>query len=659
MSTDETWRDILLREFAPGVNRLTLAHDPDGMLADELLVRELHARGFAMLVYDDPIVFRSRYESEFRARADAPELIVVTERAPDALPWDIVCAGRRVMLDLGAVFPGCSVDVLRELDGDALARLHATQRATSEPLGDAATCDLVLRSAYDVDVHTLRRDADVLRVLLRLHMRGMRMPRRLAQRMAEHAASTAREWDIAGQAVDAGSFFEFLQERWPRYVDERLRRSGVGLREPRASYGLRHPGPSELPFDDVDVRVYIDDLFLDGRLMPAPMSDVDADVAAALPAWMRVGVAVDAAEEQRRRGRRRIDAARDLLPGPQAPHGAWAVFAQRRAEAAAVAPNDAQLAALDDEADRRFAAWLEERYGGLASLPPLRPVLVSHVARCLAQQLEADPALRTALVVVDGMALEQWCVLRDCMSARDAGLRFDERALFAWIPTLTSVSRQAIFAGAAPFAFPGSIDRTSHEPKLWRAFWRQHGIAGEQVGFAKGLGDGDAVDDVRRILEEGASLRVLGLVVDDVDRIMHGMTNGAAGMLHQVRQWAEGGYMNELVTALHAAGFRVWLVADHGNIACRAGGAVSDGVWAEERGARVRVYASAEMRTHVAQKISHARAWTPGGLPPGYHPLYAEGTRAFAAGRGEIVAHGGRSVREVIVPFVEVGRRTE
>jgi hypothetical protein len=33
-------------------------------------------------------------------------------------------------------------------------------------------------------------------------------------------------------------------------------------------YGLKYPGPDCLPFDHQDIKVYIDNLFLEGKLTP-------------------------------------------------------------------------------------------------------------------------------------------------------------------------------------------------------------------------------------------------------------------------------------------------------------------------------------------------------------------------------------------------------
>ena len=51
-----------------------------------------------------------------------------------------------------------------------------------------------------------------------------------------------------------------------------------------------------------------------------------------------------------------------------------------------------------------------------------------------------------------------------------------------------------------------------------------------------------------------------------VDKIMHGMELGAAGIHNQVRLWAGQPHLAALLDLLLESGFRVYLTSDHGNI---------------------------------------------------------------------------------------------
>ena len=84
------------------------------------------------------------------------------------------------------------------------------------------------------------------------------------------------------------------------------------------------------------------------------------------------------------------------------------------------------------------------------------------------------------------------------------------------------------FAGKAPVFFPNSIQTTDKEPALWTQFWADQGVAPNELVYIKSLGDG-SLDGVAEALSH-PKVRVVGLVVDKVDKIMHGMLVTEGGL---------------------------------------------------------------------------------------------------------------------------------
>jgi hypothetical protein len=278
--------------------------------------------------------------------------------------------------------------------------------------------------------------------------------------------------------------------------------------------------------------------------------------------------------------------------------------------------------------------------------------MVHHVGRHLARRLAAGQHARVALLVMDGLSLDQWAAIREELAAQSPGMGVEGAAVFAWVPTLTPVSRQAIFAGRPPLFFADSLAKTDKEPERWRQFWAEQGLQPAQVGYMKGT----AVESLTAVenLISDARLRVVGLVVDIADRIMHGMQLGAAGMHSQIRQWAREGHLLELLRRLAGKGYTVFVTSDHGNIEATGSGRPNEGAIAEERGERVRLYPTDLLRRQVNAQYPEAIAWPTLGLPDGVFPLLARNREAFAPSGTRIVAHGGASLEEVAVPFAEL-----
>jgi hypothetical protein len=271
--------------------------------------------------------------------------------------------------------------------------------------------------------------------------------------------------------------------------------------------------------------------------------------------------------------------------------------------------------------------------------------------------MEEDHAAKLALIVVDGLAMDQWLVIRDALATLQPNFRFREQAVFAWVPSITSVSRQATFAGKAPIFFPNSIQTTDKEPSLWAQFWADQGLKPNEVVYHKRLGDG-CLETVSEALSHPKA-RVAGLVVDKVDKIMHGMEMGSAGMRNQVCQWAKQPYMKTLLDLLLDLGFRVYLTSDHGNIEVEGCGRPSEGAMADLRGERVRIYPDASLRDKVKERFPAALEWSPVGLPETCLALLAPARQAFIQEKQRAVSHGGISIEELIVPLIQIERRRE
>ena len=666
-----SWRDKILKEFTPNVARLTLVADPDGLLLEEGILEGIRERGFDLIPFEDHIAFRYAYESKFRSRWDRGEhtdlVVVLRSQASDlgGLPFDLLQAGRRLSFNLGDIFPSLSYPVVTSLDrGDLDALYDAQSKHAPGQLGDNATKEFVLRHVFEIAPELIKQPSDLLRVLLRRHYRSQRIPRILDERFIQLLRQNSHfdEWPLEKVVADREAFFTFLQERWPIFLDREAAKDTTAIREDGRLYGMTIDGPIDLPFDHHDVRAYIDNLFVEGILHSVSHERADG----LSKSWLGIGIRTSPTEDRSRRLGKLMESLQASIPTDNARHTDWFLFARRWAELIVLLNEqpDAVLGQLIDSArdlqsrvDVGFGDWLLKRYAGLVNLPPVPPVMLHHLPRFLARQADDDDHAKIALIVVDGLSMDQWLVIRGALASKKPSFQLRDQAVFAWIPSLTSISRQATFAGKAPIFFPNSIGTTDKESTLWSQFWVDQGLTPSEVVYVKGLGDG-SLEAVSELLSHPKA-RVVGMVVDKVDKIMHGMEMGTAGMHNQVGQWANQPYLNALLELLLNHGFRIYLTSDHGNIEAKGCGRPAEGAVADLRGERVRVYPDVILRNKVKERFSTALEWDPIGLPENYLPLLAPSRQAFVQETQHIVCHGGISVEELIVPLVQIERRSE
>lgn len=660
-----SWRDTILNDFVPNVSKLTLVADPDCLLTEEKLALKLRERGFDLIEFNDPVEFRYAYESKYRLiwdRGEHTDLVVIL-RLQDAelesLPYDLLGAGRKLSFNMGDLFPNMSYPVIEKLDRSLLDSLFEAQRKSlPDRMGDNATKDYILRHVFGIAAELIVNDVELLRTLLRLHYGNLQLPLilsgRLIQVLKDH--KEFKDWPLSEIIPDAEAFFDFLQERWPLFLSRQGKDNHV--QEEASGYGLKYPGLECLPFNHQDIKIYIDNLFLEGKLTPIEVQDFEVDA----ESWVRSGITTSGGDADELRISRLFGLVEKELPTPEARYSDWTAFALKWAELSSLVycgehpVYQTRLREMGDTLNTAFAAWLVDHYSSLMNLPPTNPAMLHHVPRRLVRDREDSANGQIALIVVDGLSLDQWVTVRQILQKQNAHLVMRESATFAWIPTLTSVSRQSIFSGKPPLYFPSSINSTNSEGKLWTQFWEGQGLSRLDVAYQRGLGDGDAVDILDSIIHPGKT-KAVGLVVDKIDKIMHGMQLGSAGMHNQIKQWCQGEFLTSLVAQLLEYDYDVWLTADHGNIQCDGKGRPSEGVIAETRGERARVYPSSELRSQVAESFPFAYEWPPIGLPANYFPLVAGGHDAFVNQGDTVVGHGGVAIEEVIVPLVKFERR--
>lgn len=657
------WIDRILQGFPTELSRFWIACDPDDLLLDERILHGLRERGFEVLPFEDPVAFRTEYEERYRAAWDrgddgSSKALVLQLRGTDlnTLSWDYIRMGRKVDLSLADLFPKLSYSVIRQIGSENHEALFlAHNKHATQPLGDGATKDFILTHIFRISPYLLTRPEDFWREVLRLHYRGAGLPKLLAMHVATVLRDTPLDdLPVAELLSSKGFMLRTVQAAWSSFLLKHERRKDNASKD-GASEVLK---TISVPFDHPDVRVFIDTMFLEGALQPVIVQGFHND----LPQWVKVGLVEDphALCNLISEGVKKIAAD---LPTDQSSHREWIDLAHRLGEVIArfnglsagiAQPIQPQVRALQRDADENLKNWLLKHFADLPFLPSAKgPVMVHHVPRYLALRRFAGED-RIALLVFDGLAMDQWIQIREHLAATVPDFSTDESGCFAWLPTLTAVSRQALFSGLKPREFSNSIETTSQEPSLWTRFWQENGLRKSEIVFHKGLKRTEQLAELEEAIARPAT-KVAGIVVDMIDEIVHGAMLGKRGIAGQIKAWCETGFVEKLFLLLMEHGYQIYLTADHGNVDAEGIGRINQGVVSELTGERVRTYRNETLAASVPSEIDAFR-FDSAGLPHDFLPLYAGSRGAFVTKGEQIVAHGGASVEELIVPFIKISR---
>lgn len=423
----------------------------------------------------------------------------------------------------------------------------------------------------------------------------------------------------------------------------------------------------------------------------------DGTLAAALPAWERAShelrahelTATDPNLETRLQMAGRLAAflAEPVPPVQPAPAAEVALLAQWQLDVGgfvdharrlvredsagplgkSLQPLVARVDALRDGLDARFAAAYARTVRHDADRRALanavhvdgKPVQVTLIEDALAKLalpwLRANPSLRLLVLCMDGMSaanlVELWASL-DQDSALVPVSHGARPAVIAQLPTVTKLSRSALFAGRA-LAAGESTDTSREADRLAKhAVVRELGGGSQVLLRGDILGrDGEVSPDVLRAIAEPD--RVVGVVVNAIDDQLKGSAQLRVSFTrdHIVP-------LRALLEAAESSGRLVLLCSDHGNISSlRFIGAPARATRAEEgveNGARYRLL-------REKQKVEADEIELPLGAlsaPKGYDRValaVAETVRyTVMLHAGE---HGGASLAEAVAPFVLLAPR--
>lgn len=289
---------------------------------------------------------------------------------------------------------------------------------------------------------------------------------------------------------------------------------------------------------------------------------------------------------------------------------------------------------FEKEINSPFQDYLKQSYSSLHSSNYFKsPKIVSKILPFIAnQKIE-----KQALLVIDGMAYWQYEMLKKEL---DNSLISNEGSTYAWIPSITQLSRQSIFRGANPDS--SYKQNPTNEERLFKAFWMKEGISEAIIGYTHGIPE-----------SLNYSLSKQAIVITDLDDQMHGASD--LGMLRVTTNYLfEKKSIITLINDLTDNGYTVYLTADHGNIQAKGYGALKERekLGTNQSGSRSERHLEYS-KPELAQYFLESNPDLNGQVVNDSHVIYMSSDLAFSRDKST-VTHGGSHILEVIIPFIEL-----
>ena len=644
--------------FDPSDVRLFVVQDADGILSAEEPSAALIERGITLIPLGSSLDLRHIYESRYREHLAETRLAVVSRTGFCTVPLEILSRAHRIELSLASLFPHLDVATLRSLPYAVLSRLYdARGGGELTDLSRRETLRLVAEKGYDIAAGSASTDASLYEALLHIHLSPQVLPEAVADYIVGvwRTNSTWEAVPLERLVRSRTAFLEYLQQHWNAWIVSLLDGhvvGGIADATLTAAYGKTASGSSipVVPWESVEVRTLVDDYFDMGLLEP-----VQAVARSGVPPWAECGVVVDEEEHVRRRIRKleAFLAQGGTEPGTDTVF--WGTVAQDAGSLFArflLANEDEEstrlMSALLSRIDEMFGSWVSSRYDASLILPYLPS---PHAVHQIAPYLAAHQPQRVALVVMDGMNWWQWRIVAAELATQGLCVE-DISSVLACVPTITSISRAAIFAGRVPRAFFKVSNHVS-ETELWQEFWEENGLAVEHARLDIVGPTSSPASSLDKAYP--ATVQAFGTVVPRIDELIHNVGLNPRMFAAAVKTWAAQGELAHYLEGLLHHGYDVYVTADHGNTSARGVGVMGSGVLAEAGSKRMRLFSSRALRdAFVAEHSDSVVAWNSTSLPDDVFAVLCRDDGAFAPAGETINCHGGISLLETMVPFARI-----
>ena len=618
----------------------------------------------------------NEFEERYRSRWDQGEkthivVIVHSSEARRQLPYDLEKKSHVIEIGLHQVFPRLNRIVLADLDRHyypALFQAHAALERANESCTTAReTIRFILRGVFGIDPVALKSPERLVAMLIDKHYAAQAIPPALERYVVEEMpVPLPGDPDPAVLFADTTAFYDWLGQRWAEYVQDIL--------QDQTSYAM--------DFADHRLRFYMDNLFTERLVAPYPLPSEEIEAAEKLPQdqrWIRAGLAWPGGP-----------AARLFGPGAQTRVSEQGVvyvidvetqlghFEGMDAETldlrgwldegyswGRVVHDFTLLPRQDYEAlQERFAttrrslntaflSFLQQTYPSVSFYDDNKGPIALHRVNQYVQRSAGEKA-RVALVVFDGMAVDQWFLLRDYLLAcLKRKVEFRENRTYAIAPTVTSISRQALFAGRMPGNFPDTALNTTADQRHWQNYWVNQGRRRRRVAYLN-LKMTGRFEELRQVVD--SKNEVLTVVVNFFDDIMHGVKDLQAGkrvFYDTLISYLNNSATDEFFEILLGAGYRVFITSDHGNVDAVGTGVKSPKALVEAYAKRVIMFDQEPIAQAFADKHG-LTLFRPTFLPDNLYPVYPQADGMFASKKSAGISHGGLSIEEMVVPFIEV-----
>jgi hypothetical protein len=306
--------------------------------------------------------------------------------------------------------------------------------------------------------------------------------------------------------------------------------------------------------------------------------------------------------------------------------------------------NIVELKEIDDMISLQFQEHILSKYHNLfyesyVSAPVTIDKVIHHIGN--------QPGDKKVIICFDGMGFQEWYCLKKYLSDRGID-KYNENAVYALLPTLTKVSRRALFNGLRKMDTLANTTEDKGFQTHVNINWPNGSNKTKKVILSAPV----------TWSSEYLEYDYIGIVINLIDDIAHStvlIAESKRAMQNSLTTILKETEIDKIIGEFISYGYHIYITSDHGSVWCRGNGYPIEKYIVEERAKRVLVYPNKilaeefckgkDLLLYNNQQVSGKNVL-----------IFPKLREMFGGIKDSVITHGGIHVEEVIVPFIEVVR---
>jgi len=257
-----------------------------------------------------------------------------------------------------------------------------------------------------------------------------------------------------------------------------------------------------------------------------------------------------------------------------------------------------------------------------------------------------------AVIFFDCMGFEEWNSVKEYLKGKFK-FEYITKYSFSMLPSETSYSGNALFSGLTPKRIKNlnivSNIHWKNEERLFKyCLSKIMGIDENLVYFKRCIDLKNLEIDLNSLNDYNA----IGIAISFIDHFAHSDLMDKRRLMKNIKLYLKRSNLDVLIDSLIRSGFHLYFVSDHGNIFCKGNGINVKKDLVDTRAKRYLISDKKELleeyRTNDSELIQFKN------IIGDDYLLLLSGDNMFAGKSEEGLTHGGISIEEMIVPFIEV-----